>query len=1113
MQKKLTKHDWKMIGDFFQGREDLITSAKVEVHGQLITADKLSKEIARYKNEARVENSRPGELPEGVRILNDIPELSRLDGPQVGQDLDEMIVAHDEDERLRPQALHFPPGEVTDLSLATTVHSPARSPFPFGHWDSPAQRLILEDPPGAELWPFNNLGQPAIDDGYCYTIADTTTDIMSDNFRIQNIVLPGDTLSMVLSLSAPLFGRLNGLSQQQMTFRYPESGRARSLISRRAQQALKNTAPHKAFLCLVVHLLMNNFSEYADVESEELKSIMQQLEQLPKSQIQMFLKGLPHPYYLAVEKNLLYLSVGVGPTSVVQALLGTGSIDTKTTTDLLLLACESTRPEIVQSLLKSVDAKYIKSMGPKVYPGLSRSLENSHFSKPACEIMSLLIKAGVTLRLEDVSDQIWENDICVESILKHAYMPPDNIISRKTVLSLTEAIRQRTDEEAVKALRIFLGDGSKSPANMETNIYILDAFAVAETNICIRDAFAVAVSARKNGVCGFLIRVGAALSLLPSLLVEAIRLNSIQIISDILRLGVAPNILVRQRSNSRSNSISQECLNSDSDGEPSWSKALARLRDLCHTTPFAEAIRRQNPVILELLGVEEALQALSKPGKDCKQYEDPLSVALCAASEVGDLRVVQRLLALTDSSQCPPLHGVNWSDSLTFAMLGNFEPIVDVIIEAGIRPSHRLLEASIIANNPRVLRLCLDAGLAPGQDYEDLRNAVRLERREMISDLINSDTGDTRTEKSFVSCGCTYHTGSGHHLRPSALGIALYSNDQPMIDLLVRHGQVLERRCSCDLRYAVQSGSEEAVRRMLLHGAKPDNEMVLLDALEKGTNMLHIITKALSTTARRGGIVGIEALFRAVERADIGAVKLLAAFTDINSPKGYAGTVFGTSIAKGNAEIIEALLELGGDLKGTVQALGGVPRVYGRWTALLKAIKTEDLRVVKQIVHAGADVNCPVGLGILRTPLQLAAELGCLDIVEYLLDQKADVNGPPCLYGGGTALQITAIKGWVGIAEVLLEKGADINAPRGKYQGRTAFEGAAEHGRLDMLLFLFRNRVNLVSDGGEQIKRAMAFAERNGKPAAKSLVQQIANEIALGQLPFSAGPALGQLLY
>ncbi|KAH8638873.1 hypothetical protein IG631_06643 [Alternaria alternata] len=83
---------------------------------------------------------------------------------------------------------------------------------------------------------------------------------------------------------------------------------------------------------------------------------------------------------------------------------------------------------------------------------------------------------------------------------------------------------------------------------------------------------------------------------------------------------------------------------------------------------------------------------------------------------------------------------------------------------------------------------------------------------------------------------------------------------------------------------------------------------------------------------------------------------------------------------------------------------------------------------------------------------------------------------------------------------MLVQHGADINALCSKYEGRTAFEGAAEHGRIDMLLFLFHNGVDIVSDGGKQMQRAGELAKSNGQLAANSLVEKLAETARLNAI-------------
>ena len=171
-------------------------------------------------------------------------------------------------------------------------------------------------------------------------------------------------------------------------------------------------------------------------------------------------------------------------------------------------------------------------------------------------------------------------------------------------------------------------------------------------------------------------------------------------------------------------------------------------------------------------------------------------------------------------------------------------------------------------------------------------------------------------------------------------------------------------------------------------------------------------------------------------------------------------------------------------------------------TALLEAASQSPM-MVQLIYSLGARVNCKVELGITRTPLQLATELGSYEIVEFLIRHcDADVNAEPCIWDGRTALQLAASLCFVQIAELLLRYGADINAPRGKYEGRTAFEGAAEYGRIEMLLFLSHNGLHLRLDR-EQACRAMELATKNGQPAASELVKTISESSNLSLSGFS----------
>jgi ankyrin repeat protein len=211
--------------------------------------------------------------------------------------------------------------------------------------------------------------------------------------------------------------------------------------------------------------------------------------------------------------------------------------------------------------------------------------------------------------------------------------------------------------------------------------------------------------------------------------------------------------------------------------------------------------------------------------------------------------------------------------------------------------------------------------------------------------------------------------------------------------------------------------------------------------------------------------------------------------------------LFSEAVRSRNTNIIRTLLSFGGNPNSPTPCPYGL-HVIGRWTPFYDAIVTGDVTVVKLLHEAGASLNDKAELGARRTPLQLAVEGGDTKVIDYLLENGADVNAAPCIRGGATAIQLAAIKGNVGLAERLIsEYDADFNAPACKFQGTTAFEGAAEYGRLDMLLMLYHKGVDLRSDGGTQLQRAMKFAEANGQVAAKTLVEQIRHNVNMGIAP------------
>jgi ankyrin repeat protein len=84
----------------------------------------------------------------------------------------------------------------------------------------------------------------------------------------------------------------------------------------------------------------------------------------------------------------------------------------------------------------------------------------------------------------------------------------------------------------------------------------------------------------------------------------------------------------------------------------------------------------------------------------------------------------------------------------------------------------------------------------------------------------------------------------------------------------------------------------------------------------------------------------------------------------------------------------------------------------------------------------------------------------------------------------GTALQFAAIAGSMSVVTTLVQAGADVNAPVICGWGRTAIEGAAEHGRLDIVQFLLD--LGVEASGS----RAMQLARKEGHDGVVALLEE-----------------------
>lgn len=165
---------------------------------------------------------------------------------------------------------------------------------------------------------------------------------------------------------------------------------------------------------------------------------------------------------------------------------------------------------------------------------------------------------------------------------------------------------------------------------------------------------------------------------------------------------------------------------------------------------------------------------------------------------------------------------------------------------------------------------------------------------------------------------------------------------------------------------------------------------------------------------------------------------------------------------------------ISGSLRTAIQVSRPDTVVPPTSSALHIAIREEQVRVARRLLnHWWLTVCVPSGEGIVaglaskaqvdkmaellnqfdddsRTPLNIAAEVGCAELVSDLLDRGAAIDIPD--YLGRTPLHQAARCGKLGVVKILVDRGAAIS--RKDNQGRSVSDQAVSNGHFDIVRFL-----------------------------------------------------------
>ncbi|KIX00540.1 uncharacterized protein Z518_10680 [Rhinocladiella mackenziei CBS 650.93] len=514
-------------------------------------------------------------------------------------------------------------------------------------------------------------------------------------------------------------------------------------------------------------------------------------------------------------------------------------------------------------------------------------------------------------------------------------------------------------------------------------------------------------------------------------------------------------------------------------------------RRTIYSTPLAESIRLGVPELTQLLQSKGALERITE--------ERRFKAVIQAASEVGNVNFI-RLLTDID----PDLRRFKDEEFLWHAITGDHEEAAVLLINHGARiqrdgswPTRCSLTEAVKRGRSLLVRKILNAepegrpchpcGSSP------LQIAIKSGNISLIQDLIAAGTDVSAPHLPTEL------------LHQSPLSAAVEINDMDLVALLIKNGAQINftgitfHDDETVLETAVRTGRTSMIYKILSYDADPCDSRALLAAVQSNKSVMLLLLKEFRKRYPLGRPgYGVRVLGNAIEENDFDLIKLLLEYnvdasgyikgSELNS----LGTVWKTPLAIA----IESNEGTRLQVVGLLLDAGVNPDSFVRWyldsrreTALLVAIKLKSIQMVKFLLDSGASVNFPPNMGVKRTPLQQAAEVGDMAMIQILISHGAQVNDAPAYIGGATALQLAAIGGYVGIAEFLLQAGADLYASGATVYGQTALEGAAKHGRLDMVKFLINAGALNAGDRYRCSEKATRLALNHGHCAVVDLLR------------------------
>ena len=281
-----------------------------------------------------------------------------------------------------------------------------------------------------------------------------------------------------------------------------------------------------------------------------------------------------------------------------------------------------------------------------------------------------------------------------------------------------------------------------------------------------------------------------------------------------------------------------------------------------------------------------------------------------------------------------------------------------------------------------------------------------------VAGLIDAaKAGDAATVRELLKAGAD--AGAAQPDGSSALLWASHRDDLDSVQLLIEAGAAASAANdlgATPLWAASENGSTALVRMLLAAGADPDR------ALLSGETPVMVAARAGSPAV---------------------VAQLAAAGADLDRQGSRGQTALMWAAAQRHPDVVEALLAAGADLSIRSDVWTQVMAVpphskpeynreipHGGNTALLFAVRADDLPSARILVAAGADVDDADAWGV--SAVVLAAHGGHRELLDFLLENGADPNAADA---GFAALHDAVMRNDSRMTAALLAHGADPNQP------------------------------------------------------------------------------------